>query len=179
MAFRLRKGVKFHDGSDFTADDVVFSFDRAKAGGVKTNLSTLDSVEKVDDTQSISRPRAIDPIVPLEIANWYIMSKSWAEKNGAVQPGAADNKTKTFANRNTNGTGPYKIVARDPGVKTEFELNRDAWEKPVRQHRQGDIFRHSRMPSTRVSALISGEVDMIDAPAASGHAADRAHRSSR
>ncbi len=47
--FELRRGVKFHDGSDFTADDVVFSFERAKAGGVKTNLATLDGVNKVDD----------------------------------------------------------------------------------------------------------------------------------
>ena len=159
--FELRKGVKFHDGSPFTADDVVFSFDRAKAGGVKTNLSTLDRVEKVDEYTIDLKTKSVDPIVPLEIANWYIMSKTWAEKNGAVQPGAADNKTETFANRNANGTGPYKIVARDPGVKTEFELNRDAWEKPVGNIDKTTFFSFP-IPSTRVSALISGEVDMID-----------------
>ena len=159
--FELRKGVKFHDGSPFTADDVVFSFDRAKAGGVKTNLSTLDRVEKVDEYTIDIKTKSVDPIVPLEIANWYIMSKTWAEKNGAVQPGAADNKTETFANRNANGTGPYKIVARDPGVKTEFELNRDAWEKPVGNIDKATFFVIPN-PSTRVSALISGEVDMID-----------------
>jgi peptide/nickel transport system substrate-binding protein len=159
--FELRRGVKFHDGSDFTADDVVFSFERAKAGGVKTNLSTLDGVNKVDDHTVEIRTKGIDPIVPLELANWYIMSKSWAEKNGAVQPGAADNKTETFANRNTNGTGPYKIASRDPGVKIEFELNPSWWDKMAGNIDKASFFVIPNA-ATRVSALISGEVDMID-----------------
>jgi peptide/nickel transport system substrate-binding protein len=159
--FELRKDVKFHDGSPFAADDVIFSFNRAKAGGVKTNLSTLDSIAKIDEHTVDIKTKDVDPIVPLEIANWFMMSRRWAEKNGAVQPGAADNKTETFANRNANGTGPYKIVARDPGVKTEFELNPNAWEKPAGNIDKATFFVIPNA-STRVSALVSGEVDMID-----------------
>ncbi|MFI5011325.1 MAG: ABC transporter substrate-binding protein [Hyphomicrobiales bacterium] len=159
--FDLRKGVRFQDGGAFTADDVVFSFDRAKAGGVKTNLSTLESAKAIDDYTVEIKTKGIDPIVPMEITNWYIMERAWAERNGAVRPGSADNKTETFANRSTNGTGPYKIVARDPGLKIEFEKNPDWWDKLA-----GNIDKATFLvianPSTRVSALISGEVDMID-----------------
>ncbi|SED42883.1 peptide/nickel transport system substrate-binding protein [Rhizobiales bacterium GAS188] len=159
--FDLRKGVQFQDGGAFTASDVVFSFERAKAGGVRTNLATLDSVKAIDDDTVEIRTKDIDPIVPTEITNWYIMERAWAEKNGALLPGSADNKTETYANRATNGTGPYRIVLRDPGLKIEFERNLGWWDKP-----QGNIDKATFFvipnASSRVSALISGEVDMID-----------------
>jgi peptide/nickel transport system substrate-binding protein len=159
--FELRKGVKFQDGSDFNADDVVFSFDRAKAGGVKTNLSTLDSIKRIDNYTIELKTKGIDPIVPMEITNWYIMDKEWAEKNGSIQPGAADNKTETFANRNTNGTGPYRILSRDPGVKIEFERHPGWWDKMPGNIDKATFFVIPNA-ATRVSALVSGEVDMID-----------------
>src|SRR5262249_12829224 len=103
----------------------------------------------------------IDPIVPMEITNWYIMEHAWAQKNGALLPGSADNKTETYANRATNGTGPYRLVSRDPGLKIEIERNPDCWDTL-----KGNIDKatYCVIPSawTRVSALISGEVDMVD-----------------
>ncbi len=159
--FDLRKGVKFQDGGSFTAADVVFSFGRAKAGGVRTALVTLDSVKAVDDYTVEIKTKGIDPIVPTEITNWYMMEKNWAEKNNTVQPGTADNKTETYANHHTNGTGPYRIVARDPGVKIVFEANPDWWDKPKGNIDKATFFVIPNA-STRVSALISGEVDMID-----------------
>ena len=159
--FELRKGVKFQDGGDFSADDVVFSFERAKAGGVKSNMATLDSIKKIDDFTVEIKTRGTDPIVPDVITNWYIMSKAWAEKNGAVQPGAADNKTETFANRNAMGTGPYRLASRDPGVKIEFEKNTGWWDKMPGNIDKATFFVIPNA-AARVSALISGEVDMID-----------------
>ena len=159
--FELRKGVHFQDGGAFTADDVVFSFDRAKAGGVKSNLSTLDAIKAIDDYTVEITTKGIDPIVPMEITNWYIMEHAWAQKNGALLPGSADNKTETYANRATNGTGPYRLVSRDPGLKIEFERNPDWWDTL-----KGNIDKATYFvipnASTRVSALISGEVDMVD-----------------
>lgn len=159
--FELRKGVKFQDGGDFTADDVVFSFERAKAGGAKNNISTLASITKVDDFTVDIKTNGIDPIVPNEITNWYVMSRAWSEKNGAVQPGSADNKVETYANRNAMGTGPFRLVARDPGVKIEFEKNPLWWDTPKGNIDKATFFVIPN-PSARVSALLSGEVDMID-----------------
>jgi peptide/nickel transport system substrate-binding protein len=160
--FELRKGVRFQDGGPFTAADVVFSFTRAKAGGIRTNIGTLESVTAIDDYTVEIKTRGIDPIVPMEITGWYMMERAWAEKNGAVQPGSADNKVETYANHHTNGTGPYRIAARDPGVKIVFESNPDWWDKPKGNVDKATFFVIPNA-STRVSALISGEVDMIDA----------------
>ena len=159
--FELRKGVKFQDGGDFTADDVVFSYNRAKSGGVKGNLSTLASIAKIDDYTVEIKTNGIDPILPDLITNWYIMSKAWAEKTGAVQPGSADNTVETFANRNAMGTGPYKLVSRDPGVKIEFEKWTGWWDKMPGNIDKATFFVIPNA-AARVSALVSGEVDMID-----------------
>ncbi|WP_210483947.1 ABC transporter substrate-binding protein [Microvirga antarctica] len=159
--FDLRRGVKFQDGSEFNADDVVFSFDRARAGGVKNMLTTIDSLTKVDDYTIDIKTKGPDPILPQELTSWYIMDSGWAEKNNAAKPGSADNKTETFASRNTNGTGPFKVVERDPSVKTIFEKNATWWDKPVHNLDKVTFFVIPNA-ATRVSALVSGEVDLID-----------------
>jgi peptide/nickel transport system substrate-binding protein len=159
--FNLREGVKFSNGNAFNADDVLFSFTRAKAGGIKANLASVASVEKAGDYKVIVKTNAPTPILPAQLVNWFIMDKEWAEANGAVQPGTANNQTETFANRNAMGTGPYVIRERDPGVKTTFEANAGWWDQ-----RSGNIDKATFFvipnAATRVSALVSGEVDMID-----------------
>ncbi len=159
--FNLRKDVKFSNGNPFTADDVVFSLTRGQAGGIKANLNSIASVEKVDDFKVRFTTRAVNPILPNQLTNWFIMDKEWAEANNAVQPGAANNATETFANRNAMGTGPYVIKERDPGVKTVFASNPNWWDKKTGNIDNATFFVIAN-PSTRVSALISGEVDMID-----------------
>lgn len=159
--FKLRRDVTFSNGNPFNADDVVFSFERAKKGGMKSHLADAASIEKIDDYTVRIVTRDTDPILPKQIVNWLMMDKEWAEENGASEPGQADNSTESFANRNTMGTGPYVISERDPGVKTEFTANDKWWGERV-----GNIdtatFQVIANPSTRVAALISGEVDMID-----------------
>ncbi|MEJ1158408.1 ABC transporter substrate-binding protein [Prosthecomicrobium sp. N25] len=159
--FTLRQGVKFSNGNAFDADDVVFSLNRAKAGGVKANLAAIASIEKAGDHKVVVKTGAPTPILPAMIVNWFIMDKEWAEANGAVQPGSANNQTETFANRNAMGTGPYVIKERDPGVKTVFAANPGWWDKITGNIDQATFFVIAN-PATRVSALVTGEVDMVD-----------------
>lgn len=159
--FKLREGVSYSDGSAFNADDVVFSFERAKKGGMSSHLADIASIEKVDDLTIRLISDEPNPVLPNQIVNWFMVDGDWAHDNGAVEPGQADNSTEGYANRNTLGTGPYIISGRDPGVRTDFSANADWWGE-----RQGNVETASFFvianPSTRVSALITGEVQMID-----------------
>ena len=83
--FNLRKGVKFHDGTPFTADDVVFSAKRLRHpdSDLRVRLSADTQVVKVDDHTVDFVTKAPNPILHVEWDTWYIMSKAWTEKHGA------------------------------------------------------------------------------------------------
>lgn len=160
--FKLRQGVKFQNGSPFNADDVVFSFNRSQHSGVEGMLATVESITRVDDYTIEMKTRGVDPILPLEITEWLIMDKEWAEANGAVKAASADNKDESFATRNMNGTGPFKVTEREPNIRTVMVANPDWWDKPQHNIDKSTFFVIAN-PATRVSALLSGEVDMIQA----------------
>ncbi len=160
--FKLRQGVKFHDGTPFTADDVVFSFERVRMDGsnLKAVVATVKSIRKVDDFTVELTTDGPDPILPEEITNWTIMSRSWAEKNNAVKPADLTKNEEFYATRHTNGTGPFMLKDREPEVKTTLVVNPNWWDKP--EHNLTEVvFTRIANDSTRVAALLSGEVDMI------------------
>ena len=161
--FHLRKGVTFHDGSPFTADDVVFSADRARGPGsqLKTRIPADAKVVKVDDYTVDFLLASPNPILHYEWETWFIMSKSWAEANGAgkAQPATAT-ALSPFALK-ANGTGPFMVISHEPGVKTVFRPNPRWWGQP--DHNLDEVvFQTISSDSTRVAALLSGEVDLID-----------------
>jgi peptide/nickel transport system substrate-binding protein len=162
--FNLRKGVTFHDGTPFTADDVIFSWQRARGDGsdVKTYVQEIVEIRKINDHAIDIVTRAPFPILPDVISLWYIMSKKWCEENRAVQPVDKRKGVENTASFKANGTGPFRLRARDPGVRTTLVRNFNYWDKKIDTNIDEAIFTPIANASTRVAALLSGEIDMME-----------------
>jgi peptide/nickel transport system substrate-binding protein len=158
----LRPNVKFHDGSPFTADDVVFSIARVKADGsdMAYTVASVKEVKKIDDLTVDLVTEKPNPILPQQTTSTYIMSKAWAEKNGATAPASIKNKVENFASSNANGTGPFKLAFRQAGVRALL-VPHDAWWGPKEHNLTEVVFTPIQSDATRVAALLSGDVDMI------------------
>ncbi len=167
--FKLRQGVKFHDGTPFTADDVVFSFERARSDTsqlrVYANASGIP--KKIDDLTVEFTTNGPNPIELEHIGTINIMSKAWCEKNRATKPQNYTQKEDMITARQANGTGPYMLKAREPDVKTVLVKNPNWWGiKDGRFEGNADevIYTPIVSDATRVAALISGEVDLVNDP---------------
>jgi len=158
--FKLRQGVKFHDGTPFTADDVVFSFRRSVTSQIAPIVATFKEVRKIDDFTVEIETKGPDPIVPEEITDWFIMSRAWCEKNHAEKMADPAKNEDNFAVRNANGTGPFMLKEREHEVKTVVVNNPNWWGK-VEHNLTEIVFTRIANASTRVAALVAGDVDMI------------------
>ncbi len=163
----LRKGVKFHDGSDFTADDAVFSIVRAQ--GETSNFRVyalgIGKPRKIDShTIELVTPVPNPIMLEMLATNIFMMSKAWAEKNRCVKAQDFKNKEENFASRNANGTGPFILVRRDPDVNTVLKKNPNWWglaEKRFEGNVTEVVFTPIKNDATRLSALQSNELDFV------------------
>ncbi|HXT80231.1 MAG TPA: ABC transporter substrate-binding protein [Acetobacteraceae bacterium] len=160
--FHLRPNVKWQDGSPFTADDVVFTLQRylSKTSIMRAPMSMVKEARKVDDMTVDFETYKPDPIFLQEQTNFLIMSKAWCEAHNAVEPVVIGGKDDNYAVHNAMGTGPFRLVIREPDHRTVVEKNTGWWDKP--EHNVDRVeFDVISSASTRVAALLSGEEDMI------------------
>ena len=160
--FQLRKNVKFHDGSAFTADDVVFSYNRIKEpqGTNQIYVAGIKEVKKIDDYTVDFILEGPHPLLLKNIIDFRIMSKAWSEKNRSEHIQDYSKKEETFASRNTNGTGPYIIKGWEPDKRIVMTKNKDWWGK-MDGNVDDVIYTPIKSDATRVSALLSAEVDLV------------------
>ena len=178
--FKLRPGVKFHDGSDFNADAVVWNvekvlkqdapqFDASQVGITASRMPNLRSARKIDDLTVELTTAAPDALLPINLTNLYMASPAhWKKLYDAAS--ASDPKEKAKQawdafSRNASGTGPWKMDKFVPRERLEVVKN-DAYWNPARRPK---VDRLVMMPmpeaNARTAALLSGQVDWIENPA--------------
>lgn len=154
--FKLRAGVKFHDGTPFTAQDVAFTFARVPTvpnspGLFSTYLQSIKSVEVVDPLTLRVRTLGPDPLLPVNLAQVPILSHT-------IHKGAA---TEDFnSGKLAVGTGPFRVLSIKFGDRVELERNADYWGKKSVWARVE--YRAITSDATRTAALLAGDVDIID-----------------
>ncbi len=154
--FKLNPDITWHDGTPLTAEDIAFSFERARkvAGSVASyagRLRTVAAVETPDPHTVILRTTVPAPNLLLDIGAIYVVSKHAGEKASTEDYNAA---------RASIGTGPYKLVSYTPGDRAVLERY-DAWWGGQPDWERVE-FRYINNPAARTAALLAGDVDVID-----------------
>ena len=163
--FKLRPGVSFHDGTPFTADDAVFSIERALAAPSQRSfqLKGVTAARKVDALTLDIVLDAPDAVLPEKMPLIAMMSRDWAQKHNVERAQDFNGKQETYAVRNANGTGPFMLDRFEPDVRTVLKRNPRWWGWA--EKRSGNLDEVSlltiKSDSTRVAALISREVDLV------------------
>ncbi|RYF36753.1 MAG: ABC transporter substrate-binding protein [Comamonadaceae bacterium] len=162
VRFNLRTGVKFADGSPFTADDVVFSITRAmaKTSNYQVYTQGIDKVVKVNDNTVDFLMKGPNPVLLNQLTELRIMSKAWAEKNRSVDPKDIRTKDETYSHRNAMGTGQFMVKEWQPDQRLVLVRNPNHWGRTDSNVTE-IVYTPIKSEATRVAALLSGEVDFI------------------
>lgn len=161
--FHLRQGVKFHDGADFSADDVLASLTRVshKKSPLRGNLPAYKSATKVDDYTVDIELTGPYPLLLNDLTNIHMFDEGWMKANDSLMPTDVGGQVEGYATYHTNGTGPFITQERVPDSKTILTRNDNWWDKP--QHNIDRIeFTPITSAATRVAALLSGEIDFTE-----------------
>ena len=163
--FKLRPGVRFHDGSPFTAEDAVFSFERAMAPPSQRQfvLKGLKRVRMVDPLTIDVELAAPDAVLPQKLVLVAMMSKRWSQAHHVERAQDFNARQETFAVRNANGTGAYQLDRYEPDIRTSLKSFPQWWNRASADNGNVDSasFVTIRSDATRLAALHSGEVDLV------------------
>jgi peptide/nickel transport system substrate-binding protein len=162
--FRLRPNVRFHDGSAMTADDVVFSIERAlaKTSQRAFQLRGVTAARKVDEATIDILLAAPDAVLPEKLVQVAVVSRAWATRHGVALPQDYNAKQETYAVRNANGTGPYVLKQYEPDNRVVLAANPHWWGR--RGNVDEAVFLVIQSDATRLAALASGQVDLVVDP---------------
>jgi len=167
--FKLRQGVSFHDGSPFSADDAVFSIERAldKASQRKNQMLGITGARKIDASTLDVTSATPDAVLPEKLWLVGMLSQAWAEKHNVTKPQDYNAKQETYAVRNANGTGPFKLARYEADVRTRLVANPDWWGKgtPAGGGNVDEVlFQVIQSDATRMAALASNQVYFVIDP---------------
>ncbi|WP_334389887.1 ABC transporter substrate-binding protein [Bradyrhizobium sp. AZCC 2262] len=165
--FNLRPGVKFHDGCEWNADGALWNFERLRndkapqynirhAGPSASFLINVDTIEKVDDLTIAINTKIPDSLLPYEMSLVLMISRCAVEKA---------NYDYTAALQTPMGTGPYKFSSVVPHERLELIPNTEYWDKERIPKQDKLVLLPMPEASTRAAALLSGQVDFVEAPA--------------
>ncbi|WQO67774.1 ABC transporter substrate-binding protein (plasmid) [Sinorhizobium medicae] len=162
--FHLRKGVKFHDGAEFTADDVLASLKRVSDpdSPLRGNLPAYKSSKKVDDYTIDVELSGPYPLLLNDLTNIHVFDAGWLKTNNSEKPTDVGAKIEGYATYHTNGTGPFKLESRMPDSKTILVKNPDWWDKTSKSNIDRIEFTPITSAATRVAALLSGEINFTE-----------------
>jgi peptide/nickel transport system substrate-binding protein len=178
--FKLRPGVKFHDGSDFNADAVVWNvdkvlnkdapqFDASQVGVTASRMPTLVSARKIDDLTVELVTKEPDSFLPINLTNLFMASPAkWQKLYDAAS--GADAKAKSAAAweafaRDASGTGPWKMSSFTPRERLELVKNENYWDKARIPHVDKMVLLPMPEANARTAALLAGQIDWAEAPA--------------
>jgi peptide/nickel transport system substrate-binding protein len=163
--FKLRPGVTFHEGQTLSADDVVFSIERAlgRTSQRSFQLKGVRTATAVDPLTVDLLLDAPDAVLPEKLQYIAIMSRAWSEQHGVELAQDYNGKQETHAVRHANGTGRFRVVRYEPDVRTVLQRFAGAWGRA--DPREGNVdevqFIVVKSDATRLAALASGEVDLV------------------
>jgi peptide/nickel transport system substrate-binding protein len=160
--FKLRQNVKFHDGSPFSADDVVFSYHRIlqPQGTMQIYVAGVKEIKKIDSHTVDMLLAGPSPILLRNLVDFRIMSSAWAAKHKSENVQNYVAKEESFASRNTNGTGPYLVKLWEPDKRIVMTANPNWWGK-LDGNVTEVIYTPIKANATRIAALLSGDVDIV------------------